>query len=164
MSRRVVDPEGVAWEVARQWFGRPAWSRESPDPGDDILEEARDRLSYLDLHPEAAWWLTILAIVGGVLVALILFIFLPLLLALVGLLVALVILGARLLSISKWTLTARSSRARLEWRVRGTLRSARALREIAAALERGDEWPVVDGRPPDAMEGETGTVVTGHPT
>jgi hypothetical protein len=151
MVRRVVDPEGVVWEVARQWFGRPDWSRDAPDPGDDFLEETGDRMSHLDDGPEASWWLTVLALVGGFLLALIFFVLLPLLFALAGALVALGILVARLLSISKWTLTARSSRARLEWRVRGTLRSARALREIAAALEQGRE-PLVTGRPPDSMQ------------
>jgi hypothetical protein len=152
MSPRVVDPEGVKWEVAREWFTRPVRSEDAPDPGDDILEDAGDRLSHLDRLGEGAWWLTVLALVGGLVVSLIFFIVLPLLFALVGVLLALGLLVARLLSISGWRVTARSSRARLEWRVRGTLRSARAVREIAAALERGEEWPLADGRPSDAVD------------
>jgi hypothetical protein len=49
-----------------------------------------------------------------------------------GVLAALVVLCARLLSISKWTVTA--------------------VREIARALERGDELPLVDGGPPSAAD------------
>jgi hypothetical protein len=152
MSRRVVGPPGVTWEVAREWFGPRAWSRESPDPGDDLLDEARERLSDVGLFAEGAWWATALVFLGGLVVSLIFFVVLPLLFALLGVLVALVVLGARLLSISRWTVTARSLQARLEWRVRGTRRSARAVHEITAALERGDEWPMVDGRPPSAVE------------
>ena len=85
--------------------------------------------------------------------ALLFFVFLPLVFAIVGLLVALVVVAARLLSISPWAVAARSSSgARLEWRVRGTLRSRRAVREVAAALERGDEWPLVDGMHPAVVQ------------
>ncbi len=89
---------------------------------------------------------------GSLLVVLLFFAVFPLVFAVLGLLVAIGVLGARLLSISPWTVTARSPQARLEWRVRGTLRSGRAVRDIAAALERGDELPLIDGRRPDAME------------
>jgi hypothetical protein len=151
MPARVVDPDGVAWEVSREWFGRPIWSRDPPDPGDDFLEDAGDRLSDVGLFGEGAWWATILVFAGGLVVALIFFVFLPLVFVLAGVLVAFGALGARLLSLSRWTVTARTSRGRVEWRVRGTLRSARAVREIAGALERGEEWPLVQGRPPSAV-------------
>jgi hypothetical protein len=81
MPSRVVDPDGVAWEVARVWFGRPDWSRESPDPGDDILEDAGDRLSDVGRFEEA-WWATALVFLGGLVVALLFFVLLPLLVAL----------------------------------------------------------------------------------
>jgi len=151
MSPLVVDPKGVTWEVAREWFGRPVRSEDAPDPGEDILEDAGDRLSDIALFGESAWW-TVLVFVGGLVVSLIFFVVLPLLLVVVGVLLALGLVVARLLSISRWRVTARSAQARLEWRVRGTIRSARAVREIAAALERGEEWPLVDGRPPDAVD------------
>lgn len=151
MSSRVVDPHGVGWEVEREWFGRPVWSRDAPDPGDDTLEDAGDRLSDAGLFRTDAWWGTVLVFFGAVVVAVLFFVVLPLLFALAAVLVALGLLVARLLSISPWTVTARSSRGRLEWRVRGTRRSARAVRQVAAAIERGDE-PLVDGRPPDSVE------------
>ena len=63
------------------WFGRPDWSRESPDPGDDILEDAGDRLSDVGRFEEA-WWATALVFLGGLVVALLFFVLLPLLVAL----------------------------------------------------------------------------------
>jgi hypothetical protein len=152
MSLRVVDPDGVAWDVERESFRRPIRSRDAPDPGDDILEEAGDRLRDAGLFGTDEWWGTVLVFFGGLVVALLFFVVLPLLFALLGVVLALALLVARLLSISGWRVTARSKRVRLEWRVRGTLRSARAVRDIAAALERGDEWPLVDGRPPSVLE------------
>jgi hypothetical protein len=144
---RVVDPDGVEWEVTREWFRRPDWVPDSPDPGEDILEEAVDRLHWSTWFTES-WWGWALALFAGLIVAVVFFVLLPLAIAFVGLMLAFAVFGARLLSISAWTVTARSSRARLEWRVRGTLRSGRAVREVATGLERGDEWPLVDGGPP----------------
>jgi hypothetical protein len=144
VSLRVVDPDGVSWEVERVWFPRPEWSRGSPDPGDDVIEDAGEALSWGGG--------TVLVLFGSILVALLFFVFLPLVIAVLGLLVALAVFGTRLLSISPWTVTAVSSRARLEWRVIGTLRSARAMREVAAGLERGDAWPMVDGTLPVVLE------------
>lgn len=151
MSLRVVDPDGVAWEVAREWLRRPIWSRDAPDPGDDFLEDAGERLSEFGLLGDGAWWATVLVFAGGLVVSLIFLVLLPLLLALAGVLLGLGLVGARLLSLTTWTVTARSSRARVEWRVRGTLASARAVREVAAALERGEQWALIDRRPPSAV-------------
>jgi hypothetical protein len=151
VSLRVVDPDGVSWEVERVWFPRPEWSRGSPDPGDDVIEDAGEALSWGGLL-EDSWWGTVLVLFESILVALLFFVFLPLVIAVLGLLVALAVFGTRLLSISPWTVTAVSSRARLEWRVIGTLRSARAMREVAAGLERGDAWPMVDGTLPVVLE------------
>jgi hypothetical protein len=148
---RVVDPDGVTWEVAREWLRRPIRSGDAPDPGDDFLEDAGDRLSEVGLLGDDAWWATVLVFAGGLVVALIFLVLLPLLFALAGVLLALGLVGARLLSLTRWTVTARSSRVRVEWRVRGTLRSVRAVREIAAALERGEQWPLVDGRRPSVV-------------
>ncbi len=42
--------------------------------------------------------------------------------------------------------------SRLEWLVRGTLQSSRAVRELMTARERGDDLPLVDGKRPDVEE------------
>ena len=123
------------------------------DPGDGILEEAGDRLSWAGWFTEG-WLGTVPLLFSAVIVALVFFVLLPLVLAVAGLLAASAVVGARLLSSSAWAVTARSSRARLEWRVRGMLRSARAVHEMAAVIERGDEWPLVDGRRPAVEEVE----------
>jgi hypothetical protein len=151
LHRRVVDPQGTAWDVSREWFRGPDWSRSSPDPGDDTIEDAGEMLEWGGMFEDSGWW-TVLVLVGSLLVVLLFFVRFPVVFAVLGLAVALGVLVARLLSISPWTVAARSSGTRLEWRVRGTLRSARAVRDIAAALERGGEWPLVDGRRPDVVE------------
>ncbi len=56
---RDVGPDGIVREVAREWFRRPDWLRDAPDPGDDILEEAGDRLSSAGWFTEG-WWGTVL--------------------------------------------------------------------------------------------------------
>ena len=87
----------------------------------------------------------------GLVVSLIFLVLLPLLFALAGVLLALGLVDARLLSPTKWAVTATELPSPRRVRVRGTLRSARAVREIAAALERGEQWPLVDGRRPSAV-------------
>ena len=136
VTRRVVGPTEVAWEVVRECVRARAWSRESPDPGDDILEDAGERLSDVGLFAEGEWWATALVFLGGLVVSLIFFVVLP-----AALRAPWCAGGARCARraaapISRWTVTARSLQARLEWRVRGTRRSARAVQELAAALER----------------------------
>jgi hypothetical protein len=127
------------------------WSYDSPRPERDTIEVVGEGLEWGGYFTET-WWGTVLAIFGTLLLVLIFFVFLPLAFAVVGLFVAFAVLGARLLSIAPWIVIAWSRRAWLEWQVRGTFRSARAMREVAAGLERGDEWPMVDGRLPVVVE------------
>lgn len=77
---------------------------------------------------------------------------LPVLFFLAGVIVAVSAFLSRLLSLETWSVEAKAEERRLVWRVQGLLRSARAVRAVAAALERG-ESPLVDGKPPDVVEG-----------
>jgi hypothetical protein len=93
---------------------------------------------------------TLLTLVAGFIVALVFFVVLPVVFAIVGLLAALAALAARLLSLARWTVTARSSRVRMSWRVRGFVQSRRAVREVARAIEHGKE-PLVAAHRADVV-------------
>jgi len=54
--------------------------------------------------------------------------------------------AARFLSLATWEIAARGRDTRLVWRVRGPIRSRRAMHDVAAAITRGDA-PLVDGHP-----------------
>ena len=69
---------------------------------------------------------------------------LPLALFLAGVLAAILVLGARILSLSAWTIRATVRAGTLSWRVRGVRRSGRAMHEVASRLKRGEE-PLVNG-------------------
>ena len=74
----------------------------------------------------------------------------PALFLLVGVLVGVAALIARLLSLQAWRIEAHGRRTRLVWWVRGPLESRRAMRSVARALAQGDE-PRVGGRAPDGV-------------
>ena len=82
---------------------------------------------------------------------LVVLIFLPAVFLLLGVIAALAVLSARLASLAAWRVKVRNAETQLIWRVRGTSRAARAVRQVTAALERGDE-PLIDGSGPDAVE------------
>lgn len=145
---RVTAPDGVEWTVERVWFSLPQWSRQAPDPSgatDSMFLTAGD----VDIGGDDPFsWLVglLLGLVFVILFAIALAFLLPLILILVGLLVAVVTVAAKLASLSRWQVRATSVCAGLEWRVRGPLRSRRAIHDVARALERGAE-PLVDDRP-----------------
>jgi hypothetical protein len=122
---QVTDPDGVRWDVSRRWLQLPRWRLWRPwdyDPGGWTFGDA-------DLG-------TVLFIV--VLLLLLILVGIPLLVFLVGALLAVASLAARILFGRPWVVEAKSERGQLEWRVRGTRGSRRAMQEIAAALRRGD--------------------------
>ena len=148
MSIRVTDSSGESWIVGRQLFALPSWSRRTFDT-DDLAGDSLHALPDIAMVDTLAALLLWLALV--VLFAVVLLLFLPAMFLLAGVVVAMALLAARLLSIVAWTVSASSSSARLTWRVRGTSRAARAVRQVAAALERGEQ-PLFDSRPPDTVE------------
>jgi hypothetical protein len=139
VSIHVTTPAGEAWKVSRDWFGLPGWSRSEPD------WSYTDFTAVPDIGDDDAGLLGLVLFVAVVLFVLLLAgLLLPLLLFLIGLVAAAVALAARLLSISAWTVKATGRDRRLLWRVRGTLTSGRAMREVARALSLGQE-PTVGG-------------------
>ena len=138
---RVVDPTGQEWEVSRDWFGLPGWSRDS-----DTDWAYVDFPAVGDVGGDDSGVLVGIALFVAVvlLVLLLTGLLFPLLLFLAGLVVAIVALTARVLSLSDWTVIARGRERELRWRVRGLVRSRRALHEVAASLARG-EVPTIDG-------------------
>ena len=62
----------------------------------------------------------------------------PVLLFLVAVAVAVLSLVLRIVFGRPWLVEAKSARGELQWRVRGTRGSRRAMHEIAAAVRRGD--------------------------
>jgi hypothetical protein len=142
VSIRVTDPGGEIWVVSRDWFGFPRWTRfEGGAPAD--LPWA-DGIAGDDVGGLAV---AIVVLVAVLLVLVVLwFVVLPLVVFVTGVIVALLALAARLLSISAWTIRARNGDRQLSWRVRGTMRSGRAMRQVAARIGRGEE-PTIDGTP-----------------
>ena len=142
MSIVVLDPEGTRWTVSREWSGLPGWARERSDSLDPagldvpLVGDVGDDSGIL-----AA---IVVAVAIVVLLVVLVFLLVPLLVLLVGVLVALLALAARLLSLSAWSVRAQSEARSLTWRVRGLSRSRRAMRTVAAMLERG-EAPMLAG-------------------
>ena len=126
---RITDPDGVEWDVSRQWLHVPRWRVGRPSVGD-----------ALNVPVDGDGGLAGLAVLLLVIVALFLFLLvgLPLLVLLAGVVFAIGGLVIRILFGRPWLVRARSERGELEWRVRGALGSRRAIHEAAAALERGD--------------------------
>lgn len=116
---RVTDPDGVEWEVSRQWLHVRRWRAPRPGLGnkqeDDDDRERRKRVG------------------------------LPLLLLLAGFVFAVGGLVIRIVLRRPWLVRARSERGELEWRVRGTIGSRRAIHQVARALERGDRSAMPKG-------------------
>lgn len=133
---RVVDPDGLEWEVSRQWLHVPRWRIGTPHL-EDVVRAPID--SDLDLAGIAAWIVLTLVLFVLLLVGL------PLLVFLLALLVAIAGLVFRVVFRRPWLVRARSSRGELEWRVRGALGSRRAIHEVARALERGDRSVIPKG-------------------
>lgn len=126
---QVTDPDGVEWEVSRQWLRVPRWRVGRPHL-EDVVGAPID--SDFDLAGIAAWIALTLVLFVLLLVGL------PLLVFLLAVLVAIVGLVSRVVFRRPWLVRARSDRGELEWRVRGALGSRRAIHEVARALERGD--------------------------
>lgn len=136
MSVRVTDPSGMEWAVSREWFRLPAWARwRSRRVPDSAAVEGDETIAII------AALLTLLVLV------LVFTVVLPLALLLVGVLVTAIALLVRLTNLGVWTVRAVSADRALEWRVRGVLRSRRALHTVARALERGGEAALKDDRP-----------------
>lgn len=152
MSIHVTDSEGRSWQVSREWFGLPRWSRRQSS-----LDEALDTASWLpgDLGGSVADDLAsallavVVAVIAIAVLAIVVWLVLPVVVLFIGLVVAVVGVGARVLSLAAWTVTARAGATRLDWRVRGVRRSRRAMRDVATALARG-VTPAVDGIPGNA--------------
>lgn len=125
---RVTDPDGVDWEVSRQWLHVPRWWRRDWDSGDVVhfLPDFDDELGIVGVLVVLA--VVAILVMGGWV----------LLVMLAALLVAISGLLLRILFRRPWLVRARSERGELEWRVRGALGSRRAIHEVARALERGD--------------------------
>ena len=123
---KVVDPDGVRWEVTRRWLERPAWSRHrGVDDGAGFGYSGGDVDGLLGVAVVVAF---VLLLGFG----------LPVLLAVLGLAVAVGGLALRILFGRPWLVEARSVGGELAWRVRGVRRSRRAIEAIARALERGE--------------------------
>jgi hypothetical protein len=128
----VVDPRGERWTVSREWFGLPGWTR---------AWSRRPELRSLDLpaivtaaDSSGALIAVVFGVVAIVIVLVVLvLILLPVFVLLIGALVAAFALAARLLSIATWTVRAQGETETLMWRVRGLLKSRRAMRTVAGA-------------------------------
>ena len=140
---RVTDLSGSEWIVAREWFGLPRWSRRkaSLEDGLDSLQALPDFGGFVDDLSSVVVAITLAVVLIVVFVALWILL-LPLAFLLAGILAAVLALGARLLSLSAWTVFATGPEGTLRWRVRGILRSRRAMHDIASRLEHG-EVPLV---------------------
>ncbi len=127
----VTDPDGVEWEVCRDWLEVPRWWKQGEVEGGGVFDAA----CFPDFDAD-------LGIVGFLVVVAILVLLLlggwVLLVMLAAVLVAIGGLLVRILFRRPWLVTARSAQAERRWRVRGTLGSRRAMHDIASALRRGD--------------------------
>jgi hypothetical protein len=138
VSLRVTDPEGVEWVVSREWFTIPEGAR-------DVAWDLPDLPDVDTPFDDVAG----LAVVVGVILAivvflLLLFVVLPLVAILIGVFLGVLLLLARISGLATWRVRAASVGRTLEWRVRGFLRSRRAMHGVARALELGG---------PDTLEG-----------
>jgi hypothetical protein len=132
---RVRDPDGVEWDVSRRWLHVPRWRAPGWGWGNDFPSlEGDDVLVSLAVAALAVVVLLLLFAVG-----------LPLLLLLAAFAFAVGGLVLRIVFRRPWLVRARSERGELEWRVRGALRSRKAIHEVARALERGERTVVPRG-------------------
>jgi hypothetical protein len=122
---QVTDPDGVKWGVSRQWLKLPRWR---------VWRPPWDSLTGVDFGGAE---LSIVFVIIALLVLLVFF-GIPLLVFLLALLVAVLSLVIRIVFGRPWVVEAKSERGELQWRVRGTRRSRRAMQEVAAALRRGE--------------------------
>ena len=125
---RVTDPDGVEWDVSRDWLEIPRWRVGHPRLDDAFAPWDGD----IDLAGIAAFVALTLVLFVLLLVGL------PVLVFAAALLFAAAGLVSRILFGRSWRVEAKSTRGELAWRVRGTRGSRRAMHEIAAALRRGD--------------------------
>jgi len=108
-------------------------------------------------YPAGDWgmgehlWIAIAILVAVLVLTILVFFLVPFIVLLLGVLAATPALAARLLGVSAWTVRAQSEKRTLAWRVRGVLRSRRAMRDVVALLER-DEEPHVDRWDPSIVE------------
>jgi hypothetical protein len=127
---RAVDPEGLEWDVSRDWFQVPGWRKRGRLEWDPGVGTAPD------------FGADDLGIAGAIIVVLLIFfLFLNGFALLVGLAALLAAFGGLVFRIvlgRPWVVQAKSGTRELQWRVRGTLGSRRAIHEVAAAIERGD--------------------------
>jgi hypothetical protein len=134
--RRIVHaPDGARWEIASRWYRRPRLRRFRGN-GLDLLDvpwfAVDDAGGFVAGLLVSILVVAVLAVLVVVLLPVILFVLeIPLVLALV-------FVVRRL-----WIVEAVSSGGtRRAWRVRGWLRSRRAVREVARELETGEEIEV----------------------
>jgi hypothetical protein len=131
VRRTVTAPDGSRWDVSNRWYRRPRLRRIDAD-GFDVLDAA----TVLDFSDAGSFVAGIVfSIVATVVLAVIVVALLPLILFLleIPLVLALVFVVRRL-----WIVEAVSSGGTFRaWRVRGWLRSRRAVREVARELETG---------------------------
>jgi hypothetical protein len=136
MTRRVVAPDGTEWTVSRR-----------PEPaGDSEAETARREEGRRFASSPLGWTLTAVGIVGLVVLSFV---------SPFAALGAVLVLAAvevvdqlrRRRGRGSWLVEASSAARGLDhaWRVAGRRQSAAAVREVAAALERGDADPDLPG-------------------
>ena len=142
---RVEDPAGAQWIRSREWFGLPGWLKRKPslEDGIDSLQAMPDLGGLVDDLSSAI--LAVVLLIAALVVLTVFWIFfLPLVFLGAGILAAILALGARILSLSAWTIHATGPGGTLNWRVRGVLHSRRVMHEVASRLQRGEE-PLVRG-------------------
>jgi hypothetical protein len=134
VARTVTSPEGRTWIVRRRWvpwrlrFGRP-WK-----PPRDSWRIV-DFLDIGEFFPFIGWVFALL------LLALLVFLFLPIAVFLIELLIFLALAGlaavGRVLFRRPWIIEAESEGQIDRWRVAGWGASGRAINEVAEALQAG---------------------------
>ena len=116
MSIHVTDSAGRSWEVSREWFGLPRWSRRGSSLGDavDVASGLPYDMPVVDVDDGPSIVVVIVvAVVAFVILVAVTWLVLPLIFLVVGLAVALAGLAARLLSLAAWTVIAHSGDRRL---------------------------------------------------
>ena len=125
---RVTDPDGVEWDVSRDWLEVPRWRVGRPGLDDAMPPWDGD----IDLPGIALFLAVTLLLFVLLLVGLPLLVFAAAVLFAGGGLVLRVLFGR------PWRVVAKSTHGELAWRVRGTRGSRRAMHQVAAALRRGE--------------------------
>jgi hypothetical protein len=111
----MVDPRGERWTVSREWFGLPGWARDQSSP---LEHGGLDLPLVIGDFDDDSGILTTLVIAVAILTLLVVLVllFVPLVVLLLAVLVAVLAVGARLLSITAWTVRAQGATQTLTWR------------------------------------------------